>query len=151
MSWVRNLLISFGAFWLSGWTILLFAWPIAKVTNGIIYGPGVLSAIAMGVMTSMDSAVAAALAAVLVMFAVPSRRPECWAVIVAMLYVVDSRQFGRWHLPPTARDRLWQATTILFPAVVCVTVAFVIAHLRRKSDHAAGNPLAGHLANLPED
>ena len=139
MSWVRNLLISFGVFWLSGWTILLFAWPIAKITNGIIYGPGVLSAVAMGVVTSMDSAVAAALAAVLATFAVPSPRPERWVFIVAMLYAVDSGRFGRWHVPPTAWDHLWQATTILFPAVACVSVAFVIAHLRRRSGRAGGH------------
>ena len=66
MAAIRNILISFGAFWLSLWTVAPLGWPFSKLNTGMVYGDGVLSNLAMGLMTSMGRTLAAILAGVLV-------------------------------------------------------------------------------------
>jgi hypothetical protein len=132
LPWVRNLLITLGAFWLSLQALVLFAWLFGRLNSRAIYGDGVLDAIAMGVMTSMGRAMTAALAAAIVALSAAGPKPERWAFIVAALYVVDVPVRMHWHLPPTAWDRLWQSVDLLWPAFACVVVAIVTARLRRK-------------------
>jgi len=137
MSWVRNLLVSFGAYWLSLEISVVFAWLFLSLTNGIVYRQSVLSAIAMGLWISMGRAVAAAFAGALVTFLAASKRPERWAFVVAILYVVDSQWRHHWYLPPTAWDRVWQGVDLLWPAIACVAAALVTARLRQKAKSAA--------------
>lgn len=118
-------LIRWGAVWLDS----LFS----KATDRIIYGDGVLYAIAMGVMTSMGRTVAAILAGVLVAVAVVSRKPERWALIIATLYVVGPGLRTHWHLPPTVLDRVWQSADVLFPAIACMAAAAMTVRLRHKT------------------
>lgn len=132
MSRVQNILISFGVFWLSLWVAGVLAWPLGKLNDGIVYGGGVLSALAMGVMSSMGRTLAAVLAGVLVTVVVASRKSELWALIVAALYVVDAPVRHHWGYPATAWDRLWQSVDLLFPAVACIAAAVVTARLRTK-------------------
>jgi hypothetical protein len=131
MSAIRNILISFGVFWLSLWTVAPLGWPVAKLTNGIVYGDGVLSALAMGVMTSMGRTLAAILAGVLVTVIISGRKSELWALIVAVLYVVDAPLRRHWFQTPTSSDRLWQGIDLVFPAIACIVAAFIVARLRR--------------------
>ena|SRR5690242_20471083 len=131
MSAIRSILISFGVFWLSLWTVAPLGRPFAKLNNGITYGDSVISTFAMGVMTSMGRTVAAILAGILVTVIVSGRRSELWALIVAVLYAVDAPLRRHWFQSPTSSDRLWQGIDLVFPAVACIAAAFIIARLRR--------------------
>jgi hypothetical protein len=130
-SWVRSLLISLGAFWLSLQVAIPLAYLFGKLTSGIIYIDSIFNTIAMGVMTSMGRAVAAALAAAIVTLSAASQKPERWAFLVAILYLAKSPTM-HWHLPPTTSDRLWQGAGVLWLALACIAVAIVTARLRRK-------------------
>jgi hypothetical protein len=129
--WVRNLVITLGVFWLSLQIVVLFTWLFGRLSNGVIYGDGVLDAIAMGVMDSIGRAMAAALAAATVTLSATSQKPHRWAFVVAILYVVRAPT-QHWHVSPTAWDRLWQSVNVLWPALVCVVVGVITAKLRRK-------------------
>jgi hypothetical protein len=131
----RNLLISFGVFWLSLWPVGLLAGFFQKLNEGIRYGDSLYSGIAMGVMTSLGRTVAAIIAGVLVtLMAASSRKPERWAIVVATLYVLDAPVSFHWEAPPVLFDRLWQSVSLLFPAVACLAAAAITARLRRSSD-----------------
>jgi hypothetical protein len=130
---VRNILISFGVFWLSLWVAgVLGWWPLGKLNDGIVYGDGVLSALAMGMMSSMHRTLAAALAGALVTVVVASRKPALWALIVAALYIVAAPVRHHWGYPATSWDRFWQSVDLVFPAVACIAAAVLTAHLRAK-------------------
>src|SRR5450432_580529 len=75
-SWVRSLLISLGAFWLSLQVAIPLAYLFGKLTSGIIYSDSIFNTIAMGVMTPMGRAVAAALAAAIVTLSPQARSPS---------------------------------------------------------------------------
>jgi hypothetical protein len=128
---VRNLLITLGAFWLSLQVVVLFAWLFGRLNSGITYRDGVFDEIAMGVMTSMGRATAAALAAALVTLAAAGPKPERWAFIVAILYLTKAPTM-HWQVPPGAGDRLWQSVDVLWPALACAVVAIITARLRHK-------------------
>jgi len=147
LPWVRNLLITLGAFWLSLHVVVLFALLFGRLNRGVIYGDGVLDALAMGVMTSMGRAVAAALAAALVTLAVDAKKPERWAFTVAILYVANAFTQS-WGMPPTAWDRLWHGADVLWPALVCLVVAVVTARLGRKWGDAGSRKALWTLAAL---
>ena len=136
MPWIRNFLISCGAFWLSFWVAAVLGWPLDKLNNKLIYGDGVLSAIVSGMMSSMDRALAAVLVGVLVTVLVTSRKPELWALIVAVLDIVDWRVRSHWGVPPTEWDRLWLGANRVFPAIACIVAAIVTARLLRKKNNA---------------
>lgn len=131
MATFRNLLISFGAFWLSLWVARFLAWPFAKLNDGIIYGGGIPSALAMGVMSSMGRTLAAVFAGVLVTVMVTGGKSELWALIVAVLSLVEAPVRHHWGYPATGWDRLWQSVDLIFPAVACIAAAFITARLRR--------------------
>lgn len=134
VSVVRNILISFGAFWLSFWIVFPLSWPLDRFFNwlGIVYSESVFSAIAMGVVISRDRTLAAVFAGVLVALVIPGRRSQHWALIVAALYAIDFHTRVHWALPPTAWDRLELRAERFFPAVACVVAVFVTAYVRRK-------------------
>lgn len=131
VSAIRNVLISFGAFWLSLWA----AWamqliPYDKVINAVVRDETVLTALAMGVLSSLGRTVAAVLAGVLVTVIVSGRKSEMWALIVAVLYVVDAPVRFHWSAPAGSWDRLWQGVSLGFPAVACIAAALITARLR---------------------
>jgi hypothetical protein len=95
--------MTFGAFGLSTQTIALFAWIFMKLNNGIIYGDGLLNAVAMGMMISMGSALSAALGAALVSSSLDSPKPVRWAFIVAFLYVLLETKRLIFSLPLVSR------------------------------------------------
>jgi hypothetical protein len=131
MTLVRNILITLGAFLLSVWMVVPLAWLFGKLNSRIIYGDGVLDAIAMGIMTSLGRAFAAIVAAAIVTLTTTGRRPERWGLILAILYVVDAPVRFHWHLPLTGWDRLWQSISLLFPAFACLGSAFMTARFWR--------------------
>ena len=133
MSAIRNLLVSFGIFWLSIWV----AWVLQRPSyDGLINAVGrdetVLSALAMGVLSSIGRTLAAVLAGVLVTVVISSRKSEPWALIVAVLYVIDAPVRHHWGYPATAWDRSWQIVDLVFPAVACIVAAVLTARLQRK-------------------
>jgi hypothetical protein len=129
---IRNILASFGAFWLSLRTVAPLVWLFGKLNDRIIYDDSVLEAVAMGAMTSMGRSVAAIIAGLLVTFTASGRKPERWAFVVATLYVIDAPVRHHWHLGPTAWDRIWQTSDLLFPAFACVAAA-AATRLRRET------------------
>jgi hypothetical protein len=133
MSKVRNLLISLGAFWLSLQLTVLFAWFFGKLNERVTYGDSVFAAIAMGVMTSMGRALAAALAAVLVTLLAISPKPHRWAFIVALLYLVAPPVRYHWAVPPTAWYRLWQGVDRSWPVIACIFAAVITTRLQQKT------------------
>ena len=86
----------------------------------------------MGAMTSMGRSVAAIIAGLLVTFAASGRKPERWAFVVALLYVIDAPVRHHWHLGPTAWDRIWQTSDLLFSAFACAAAAMA-TQLRRET------------------
>jgi len=130
MSVIRNILIAFGVFWLSLWVAALLGWPFSKLGDGIVYGDSMLSAIAMGVMSSLNRTVAAILAGILVTLTLDHRKSEFWALIVGVLYVIDAPVRHHWSSPASGWDRLWQGIDLVFPAVACIVTAFITASLR---------------------
>lgn len=86
----------------------------------------------MGAMTSMGRSFGAILAGLLVTFTADGRKPERWALAVAMLYVIDAPVRHHWHLGPTPWDRIWQTADLLFPALACIGVAMT-TRLRRET------------------
>jgi uncharacterized membrane protein (DUF4010 family) len=139
MSGIRNVLISFGAFWISLWVAWVLQLPsYDKLINTVVRDETVLSAFVMGVMSSMGRTLAAVLAGILVTVVVSSRTPQFWALIVAVLYVVDAPVRHHWGYPATGWDRLWQRVDLLFPAVACIVAAILTAHLRAKRSRPDG-------------
>jgi len=132
MSQLRNLLIALGTFWLSLWVARWLEGPLGSLNDGIVYGAGLLSAVAMGFVSSLARTAAAALAGTLVSFAVDGRQ-YAWALVVAVLYVVDAPVRHHWGDPATLWDRVSQGVDLLFPAVVCVLAAVVTISLVRKA------------------
>jgi hypothetical protein len=133
---IRNILVAFGAFYLSLWTAPLFSWPFDKLNHHFTYTTeSLLSAVMMGMMISMGRAVSAIFAAAIVPVTADSETPERWAYIVAVLYVADASVRSihwKWNVPPTVWDHLWLGVDRLFPAFACVIGAIVIAQYRRK-------------------
>lgn len=131
---IRNLLVVCGAFWLSLWTVGLLGGFFAKLSNHIVYyDENLLTAVAMGAMTSMGRAVASILAGAVVIVSADSQKPERWASIIAFLYVIDAPvRYGPYHIAPTAWDHLTRGVDLLFPGIACLLAVALIAHLRRK-------------------
>lgn len=138
MSKAQNILISFGVFWLSLWVAAILALPLGKVNDGVVYGEGVFSAIAMGVMSSLARTLAAILAGVLVTAIIANHKSELWALIVAILYVVDAPVRHHWGAPATGWDKLWQSVDLVFPAIACIAAALITARLRRNRSNRKG-------------
>ena len=141
MTWVRNLLISIGAFWLSSQLVVLASITLGRVANGITYGDNFVAAIAMGIMDSTGRSVCAAFGAAIVTLAATGVKPHRWAVVVALLYAIAAQPRFHWNNPPTTWDRIWQTANILWPAVVCLITAFLIAKFRRRSSGTAGDEI----------
>jgi hypothetical protein len=97
MSAIRNLLISFGVFWLSIWVAWVLQRPsYDRLINAVVRDETVLSGLAMGVLSSMGRTVAAVLAGVLVTVVIAGRKSELWTLIVAVLYVIDAPVRHHW-------------------------------------------------------
>jgi hypothetical protein len=107
------------------------AWLFGKANSGIIYGDSFVSAIALGAMSGMGRAVGAGLGATIVTFSATGLKPQRWAFVVALLYVVAAQPRYHWVRTPTNWDRLSQSVDVLWPAVVCLSVAAIIGWLRR--------------------
>jgi len=132
---IRNILIAFGAYYLSLWTAPLFSWCFNGLSRHFSYtSESLLSAVMYGVVTSMGRAVSAILAAAIVGVSADSETPERWAYVVALLYVVDAslRYHWKWKVPPTLSDHLWLGVDRFFPTIACVIGTIVIAHYQRK-------------------
>lgn len=132
---IRNILISCGVFYLSVSVAPLLAWPFFWLSGKIIFSDGFLSAIAMGVWISKGETLAAILAGALVAVTVVSQKPFHWALLVAALNILDAllSMRGKWYIPPSAWDRVWQSVCVLLPAVACAIAALLTAHLRRRA------------------
>jgi hypothetical protein len=130
---IQNVLTSFGAFWASLWIARLVGAAPDKLINTVIRDETVLSALAMGVLSSMGRSLAAALAGILVTLVIAGRKSWLWALIVAVLYVVDAPVRHHWGYPATGWDHLWQSVDLSFPAIACIVAAIITARLRSRN------------------
>ena len=130
-SWIRNLLITFGAFWLSLQLVVPMSLLVGKLTGGLVYGDSILAAIVMGMVASTKRAMCAAFGGAITTLIVPSAKPHRWAWIIALLYAIAARTRFHWHRPPTSWDRVSEVANALWPAIVCVATTTLIARLRR--------------------
>jgi hypothetical protein len=138
---IRNILVSCGAFWVSLWVAELIGWPFDKLSNQIVYGDSIFSAIALGIVISVPKSIAAALTGVIVTMVVVSRRSEPWALFAAVLYVVTDVPVRHHSVyPVNSWDRTWQIVDWVFPAVACIAAAFFTARLREKKNNAKQSP-----------
>jgi hypothetical protein len=135
MSWIQKTLIVFGTFWLSLWVAPVIGWPLDKLTSRITYTDTIFNALALGIFNSLDRTLAAILAGILLTVLVSGRRSELWAVIVAVLYLVNAPRL-HWLIPATGWDRIWQSVAVVFPAVACMVAAVITARLRGKKGDA---------------
>ena len=135
MSWIQKALVTLGVFWLSIWLSLMVSWPLSKITRGITYPDTIFSAFALGAMNSLDRALTAILAGVLVTVVVGGRKSELWSLIVAVLYLAYAPRV-HWALPQTGWDRIWQSVALVFPPIACVVAAIITARLRSKRSNA---------------
>jgi hypothetical protein len=134
MSRIQKIFISFGVFWLSLWVAAAVGWPLSKLTNRITYTDTTLNAFALGFMNSLGRTLAAVLAGVLVTTVVSGRKSHYWALIVALLYVVDAPLRLHWGYPATSWDRLWQSVSLIIPAVACLVAAFLTASVHQRKE-----------------
>jgi hypothetical protein len=133
MSAIRNALISFGVFWLSLWVAWVLQFTHSdKLINAVVRDETILSAFVMGVLMSLGRTVAAALAGILVTVIIASPKSDVWAILVAVLYVIDAPVRHHWGYPATGWDRLWQGVDLALPAIACIAAALIAAHLWRK-------------------
>jgi len=127
---LKNILNAVGSYWLSTWAAAPLGALIQKFNNGVIYGDSILAAILLGVVLSLGRALAAAAAGICVTLVADGKKSEFWAIIPAALYA--TRLFrNNWQVPPTMWDHVMISVDRFFPAIVCVTVAFLVARFRR--------------------
>jgi hypothetical protein len=131
MAWTRNLLISFGAYWVSVQAVVPLSWLFAKAKPETLYGDSVLAAISLGVANGMARAICAGLGAALVAFCGIGERPHRWASVVALLYIVAARPHYHFVRPATSWYRIAQTVDVIWPAIVCLAVAAIIGWKRR--------------------
>ena len=130
-SWPRNALISIGAYWVSRQLVVPMSLLFGRLLSMSVCGDSVLAGVSMGIMESTGRAVCAAIGAVVVMLMVQNAKPHRWGWVVAILYVIFARgRFFPLHHPPTTWDRALQTASALWPAIVCVTTALLIAKVR---------------------
>jgi hypothetical protein len=140
MSHIKNLLISFLAFWLSLRAVVPLSILLGKLTDRVVYDDGFLGAISMGMMTSLGRTLCAVLAAVLVWIFADNMKRLRWTFVVAILNIAYAPvRYGKWHIQPTWWDYLEKDVSFLFPAVACIAATVVIAHFWRGRHRQASN------------
>ena len=116
MSSFKNLLLSFGAYYLAIWLRLLLEWPWSFVSNRLSFIGDLQSMLLMPAVWALPSAVAA------------------FAAGVAIGHVVEARVASRWALLPAAlffEQHIVGYRTWVIAALACV-VGAVIAEGKRK-------------------
>lgn len=136
MKTVRNILISIGAFWLSVCLVAPFDWMFSKVTGRIMFGNGPFFKTEMGIMSSLGLAFAAMVGGSIATLTVDARKPQLWAVAIALLYIVDVLL----QIQPTTWAREWLAANLLIPALACIGAAFLISRYRHVEGEAFRRP-----------
>jgi hypothetical protein len=143
----KNLLISMGAYLLSYQLVGVFAWIFNMAISRIVWSDDLFSAVLEGIVISMPQAICAALGAIVVMYTVDSRRPQRWAWIVATLYYTRGVRWQRpVTFPPPTQDILFHCADHLWPFIVCMIVAYLIARSRRDT---LGEPNAEAQTSTP--
>jgi hypothetical protein len=97
--------------------------------NAHVYSESPLNTIVFGMEMGMGRAVAAACAGVLAMLLATGRKSERWAFVISALYLLRSPRFSG-TLDPWFR--MARYADIVFPPVLCVAAAYIIAYLRNK-------------------
>jgi hypothetical protein len=136
MTALRNTLICFGVFWISTTVALPLGFLFSKLDRGIIYGDSILDALAMGVMLSLGRACAAILAGMFIALTGVGRKPERWALLLAILYVVDAPRHSPWQ-GLASWYRVCLSVPVILPAVACVCAAWITARTRPASQTPA--------------
>jgi len=124
---VRNIVVTLGALFAWLWIRALFAWPLFKLTNGIIYDEGVFGSAALGFMTSLPQSCAAAACGALLIFLIQSRRPVLWGGLLALLTLPFGPRHIHYVRPLTRWDYESLAAEFIFPALACLAASIFAA------------------------
>jgi hypothetical protein len=134
---LRNTLITAGVFWLSEWIELPISVAFGKLNGHFTHRDSFVAALGMGVMWSLGHILAAILAGMIVALTAAGRRPERWALLIAVLDLsFQLRIYMRWQREPASWDYIWQATALLAPPAACLVAAWLTARRYRPDPNA---------------
>ena len=123
--YARNLFVGAGAYYLSKWLVVPLMFGFGKITQGLIYTGDFNGKIILPLVEHFPLALVAFAAGVTVVLLGESDSPGYWAVFPAVFYGLFTFLGYHWAQPPAFLDRLGQALAALFPAITCLTGAFV--------------------------
>jgi hypothetical protein len=127
MTSVRNILTAIGVYWLCSW----LAFALAMILpNAHTYSDTPLTAVVFGIEMEMSSALVAAISGALVTLIATGKKPERWAFVIAVLAIIRRGSFSR--MPLEQWYRIMKYTAILFPVVMCIASAYLVAYFRSK-------------------
>lgn len=129
----RNLLVGFGAHYLSKWLVVPLVFGFGKMTEGLIYSGYFNGKIIMPLMVHFPLAFVAFAAGATVASLVESDSPVSWAVLPAIFYGLFEFLGHHWAVYPDFLDRAGQTLAALFPAITCVLGALVAKRRFRRN------------------
>ena|SRR5271165_5589769 len=137
----KNLLISAGAYYISGWLGMPLALGFGKLTQGLTYMGEFNSYFVGPLVVHLPRAIVAAAAGATVIWLVESDRPVGWAFFQTLLYGLLGFLGYHWARPPVFPARVAQMIGALFPALSCVVGALVAGRQRATRRAAATSPV----------
>jgi hypothetical protein len=137
----RNLLVSAGAYFISGWLGIPLSLGFGKLTQGFIYRGDFNGYIVSPVVVHLPRAIVAASAGAVVVWLVESDRPVTWAFPPAILYGLLGFFGYHWAHPPIFMDRVSQTIGALFPALACIVGALISARYRATHRESRPSPV----------
>ena len=136
---VRNTLVCFGIYYLSGWLGFLFSIVYIKLVNHVVYDGDFGAAVVLPLVERFPRALSAAVAGVAVFCFVESDQPVLWSLLPAAMYAALGFTGYQWARPPLPADRIGQAVGAFYPAATCVLGAILAKRLERKPHLVAEN------------
>jgi hypothetical protein len=132
----RNLVISYGVYYLSWWLAYPLAFAYGKLTERIIYRGEFASAVIMPLVTTLPYALVAFGVGACVAWLVDSERPFLWAIFPAALYIFYGTIGYHWARQPILLDRVAQIIDAMFMGIACIGGAIITVRGRAASQDA---------------
>jgi hypothetical protein len=124
-TFVRNLLVVLGAYYLSRWVAVPVQLMFAQVTNHLIFSGDFEGAVVMPLVLGVPLALVAGLTGAVIAWLIPSHR-LLWVLLPAALYFTFGLLGHHWLSPPSIADRVSEFIGALVPAVACVVGAMLV-------------------------
>lgn len=127
MTYIRNLLIVVGIYYLSWWVMSPIFMIHTKLTTGVTYSGGILGSLLMGIVSALPVALVAFGSGILSHYALEGTKKEYWTALLALFYAVNGFTGFHWAQQPELSDRFYQATQGIFPALTCYLGGAIIS------------------------